>query len=198
MWMNLLFPGLYLYKRVRGGLCIMHNRTNKTLYRYKYYWYMNVNTMNNVERMTDRKIMISYYGLIRISALVSVLARFRRSCWTRITITHRARGRYGASRRFCRVRRIWITCSRPTKHLDISVKGVDLLVCRIWGVTSTEESSHITSTWATHFIKWGLKNLREIHSTGCYRITCSNLEVIKGEYFFSFKAESCIWFDLVS
>ena len=33
---------------------------------------MNVNTMNNVERMTDRKIMISYYGLIRISQLLSV------------------------------------------------------------------------------------------------------------------------------
>ena len=28
--------------------------------------------MNNVERMTDRKITISYYGLIRISQLLSV------------------------------------------------------------------------------------------------------------------------------
>lgn len=33
---------------------------------------MNVNTMNNVERMTDRKIMISYYELVQISQFLSV------------------------------------------------------------------------------------------------------------------------------
>ena len=33
---------------------------------------MNVNTMNNVERMTERKIMISYYELVQISQFLSV------------------------------------------------------------------------------------------------------------------------------